>query len=136
MLGCKTSTIPMDPQIKLHSKKSHLLEDISMYRRLIRQLIYLTNTRPDICFAVNHLSQFLSAPTMTHYQAALRVLCYLKTNLGQGLFFPSDCPLQLKGFCDSDWASCPKTCRSVTGFYILLGDSLISWRSKKKHTVS
>ena len=73
-----------------------------MYRRLIVQLIYLINTRPDIFFAVNHLSQFLSAPTMTHYQATLRVLRYLKANLGRELFFPNDSPLQLKGFCVSD----------------------------------
>ena len=56
LLGCKPSTTPMDPQIKLHSKESPLLEDISMYRRLIGQLIYLTNTRPDIYIVVNHLS--------------------------------------------------------------------------------
>jgi len=92
----------MDSQINLHSKESPLLEDISMYRRLIGQLIYLTNTRPDICFATNNLSQFLSAPTMAHYQAALSILRYLKANPSRGLFFPSDSPLQLKGSCDSD----------------------------------
>jgi len=93
LLGCKPSNTSMDPQIKLHSKESPLLEDISMYRWLIGQLIYLTNTRSDICFVVNHLSQFLSTLTMAHYQAALRVLHYLKANLGRGLFFPSDSPL-------------------------------------------
>ena len=92
----------MDSQIKLHSKESPLLEDIFMYRRLIGQLIYLTNTRPNICFVVNHFSQFLSAPMMAHYQATLRVLRYLKANPGRRLFFPSDYPLQLKGVCDSD----------------------------------
>jgi len=121
----------MDPQIKLHPKESPLLEDISMYRRLIGQLIYLTNTRPDICFVINHLSQFLSAPTMTHYQATLRVLHYHKANPSRGIFFHDDSPLQLKGFCDSDWPSCLETRRSVTCFCIFLGDSLISWRSKK-----
>jgi len=126
LLGCKPSTTPIDPQIKLYSKESHLLEDISMYRRLIGQLIYLTNTRPDICFAVNHPSQFLSAPTMAHYQATLRIFRYLKANLGLGLFFTSDSPLQLKGFYDSDWASCPETRCSVIDFCIFLGDSLIS----------
>ena len=102
LLGCKPSTTSMNPQIKLHSKESPLREDISMYRRLIGQLIYLTNTRFDICFVVNHLSQFLSAPTMAHYQATLRVLRYLKANPSWGLFFFSDSPLQLKGFCDSN----------------------------------
>ena len=136
LLGCKPSNTRMDPQIKLYSRKSHLLEDISMYRRLIEQLIYLTNTKPDICFAINNLSQFLSAPTMVHYQAALRILRYLKVNPCRGLFFPSDSPLQLKDFCDSDQASCPETRRSITDFCIFLGDSLISWQSKKKHTFS
>jgi len=126
----------MDSQINLHSKESLLLEEIFMYRRLIGQLIYLTNTRLDTCFVVNHLSQFLSAPTMAHYQATLRVLRYLKANLGRGLFFPSNSPLQLKDFCDPDWASCPTTRRFVTNFCIFLSDSLISWRSKKQNTVS
>jgi len=89
LLGCKPFTTPMDPQIKLNFKESPLLEDISMYRRLIEQLIYLTNTRPDICFAVNHLLQLLSAPTMAHYQATLRVLRYIKANPGRELFFSS-----------------------------------------------
>jgi len=67
LLGCKPFNTPMDPQIKLHSKESPLLEDISMYQWLIGQPIYLTNTSSNVCFAINHLSQFLSAPTMTHY---------------------------------------------------------------------
>jgi len=73
---------------------------------------------------------------MAHYQTTLRVFRYLKTNPGRGIFFPVDSPLQLKGFCDSDWASCPENRHSVTGFYIFRGDPLISWRSKNQHTVS
>ena len=137
MLGCKPSNTLIDPQIKLHSKKVLFLKTFTCIDgSLDNSSIYLTNIRLDICFAVNHLSQFLLAPTMTHYQATLRVLRYLKANPGRRLFFPSDSPLQLKGFCDSDWASCPETHLSVTDFYIFLSDSLISWRSKKQTTVS
>ncbi|KAK3012732.1 hypothetical protein RJ639_009565 [Escallonia herrerae] len=91
---------------------SPLLSDPGPYWRLIGHLVYLTITRPDICYA------------------------YLKASPGQGLFLPADSPLQIYAFCDSDWASCPLTRRSVTGYFVSLENSPILWRTKKEPTVS
>ena len=98
--------------------------------------MYLTITRPDITFAVNKLCQFSSAPRTSHLGAVYKVLQYIKGTVGQGLFYSAHSDLTLKGFADADWAACVDSRRSTTGFTMFVGDSLISWRSKKQPTVS
>ena len=65
-------------------------------------------------------------------KAATRILQYLKGTPGQGVFFPVELDLQLKTYCDADWAGCPNTRKSLTGYCVFLGNALISWKSKKK----
>ncbi|KAL5540631.1 hypothetical protein UlMin_043206 [Ulmus minor] len=130
-LGCKLASTPMEVNARLSIEDDNDLPDVSMYRRLIGKLLYLTLTRPDISYDVGQLSQFLSAPKASHLHAAQCVLRYLKGAPGQGLFFPSCSIFQLKAFADSDWGRCPDLRRSITGFCVFLGDSLVSWKSKK-----
>ena len=68
--------------------------------------------------------------------AATRVVRYLKKSPGLGIFLSSDCDSTLTAFCDADWASCPNTRRSVTGYLIKFGSSPVSWKSKKQSTIS
>lgn len=85
---------------------------------------------------MQHLSQYLSKPLVPHYQAATRILRYLKSVPAKGILFSASSSLKLCGFADSDWARCSETRKSVTGFCVLLGSSLICWKSKKQNTVS
>lgn len=136
LLGSKPVTTPMVRYLHLDLAKDSPAIEPNGYRRLIGKLLYLTTTRPDLSFATQHLSQYMADPRESHMKAVQRVLRYIKGAPAQGLFFPASSTLQLKAFSDSDWATCVTTRKSVTGYYVFLGDSLISWRSKKQTTVS
>ncbi|PRQ18578.1 putative RNA-directed DNA polymerase [Rosa chinensis] len=135
LLGAAPVDTPMERGLKL-SDKIELLKDPEKYRRLVGRLIYLTVSRPDITYPVHILSRFMHQPRKAHWETALRVVRYLKSAPGQGLFFSSNSDLRLRAFCDSDWAGCPLTRRSTTGYCVFLGPSLISWKSKRQKTVS
>lgn len=78
----------------------------------------------------------MSKPTDLHHFGVHRLLRYLKTTIGRGIFFSTDNNLSLRASLDSDWARCEETRRSITSSTIYLGDSLISWKSKKQPTIS
>lgn len=75
----------MDPSLHLTKDMGVPLPNPTSYCELIGRLLYLTITRPDITFAVHQLSQFISAPSDIHLQAAHKVLRYIKSNPGQGI---------------------------------------------------
>lgn len=128
--------LPMDAHLKLTPHKGEQLEDPAPYQRLVGKLLYLTITRPDITFSVHILTQFMQQPTSVHMQTAKRLLRYLAGNASQGILLASTSAAQLTAYCDSDWASCPTTRKSTSGFCILLGSSPISWKSKKQSLVA
>lgn len=116
--------------------KGKLIADPSQYRRLIGRFLYPTLTRPDITYVVHRLSQFLAQPREPHMLAVNKVLQYIKGSTGKWIFFPSEFDLQIKSFCDPDWAGCPDTRRSLTGYSVFLEEASVSWRSIKQGVVS
>lgn len=135
-LGCKPTSIPMDPNLRLSADGSDLLNDPTSYRRLIGRLLYLTVSRPDITFAVHKLSQYVARPCQSHLDAAYYLLRYLKGTPGQGILFQPTDVFCIRAFTDSDWGACLDSRHSVSGFCIFLGSSLVSWKSKKQATVA
>ncbi|KAF5466678.1 hypothetical protein F2P56_016584 [Juglans regia] len=136
LFGSRPVSFPMEQNLKLSDTDGDLLPDPGSYRRLVGRLTYLIITRPDIVFTVNILSQFMHAPRLPHMTAVTRILRYIKGTPGQGIFFSSSNDLHVRAYTDSDWASCPTTCCSTTGFFITLGSSPISWRTKKQTMVA
>uniref|UniRef100_A0A803QFS7 Retrovirus-related Pol polyprotein from transposon RE1 n=1 Tax=Cannabis sativa TaxID=3483 RepID=A0A803QFS7_CANSA len=123
-LGAKPVSTPMEPNLKLSSTDGQLLSNPTSYGSLIGRLLYLTITRPNLSYVVNRLSQYLASPRKPHLTAAQRILQYLKTTPGQGLFFSSkvepqisayaETSLSIKIFSDVDWGSCIDTRRSIS----------------------
>jgi len=70
----KPVSTPLDPSSRLHLDGGLVYHNVAAYRRLVGRLLYLITTRPDIAYATQQLSQFMASPTVTHYQAAIRVL--------------------------------------------------------------
>lgn len=92
----------------------------SLYRQLIVKLLYLSLTRLDISFATHFLSQFVSSPSQSHFDALHHLLGYLKGTIAFGLFYPVQSSFKLKGFADADWTSCLHTRKSTSGYCIFL----------------
>ncbi|XP_018626936.1 secreted RxLR effector protein 161-like [Nicotiana tomentosiformis] len=93
-------------------------------------------TRPDISFSVQTFSQFLQKPKKSHMEALLRIVRYLKQQPGERILLSSKCNNEVTTYCDADWAACPHSRKSVSGYLIKLGESLVTWKSKKQTTVS
>jgi hypothetical protein len=104
MLGCRLASNSMDPNLKLSVESGELLSNPSMYQRLVGRLIYLTNTRSDLTFAVSVVSQFMHAPRTSHLDAVHHILRYLKTSPGLGLFYSAGHQSGLSCFTNADYA--------------------------------
>ncbi|GJW17755.1 ribonuclease H-like domain-containing protein [Tanacetum coccineum] len=110
--------------------------DPTLYRSLAGALQYLTFTRPDLSYAVQQLCLYMHDPREPHLNAMKRVLRYLRgtTNLGLQLFWSTTS--QLIAYSVADWAGCPATRWSTSGYYVFLGDNLLTWSSKRQDTLS
>ena len=131
MMECKAMSTPMVSNLKLLSDASSEAVDAMMYRQMIGSLMYLTNTRPDICYAMKTLSH----PRSVHLMDAKHILRYLKGTVDYGLKYDANQKINLEGYVDSDWAGSAIDRKSTSGCCFSMGSGVISWFSRKKSCV-
>ena len=120
------SSFPTEHNLEWTNIDGQLLEDPTLYCKLIGYLMYLTITRPDIIYAINILSQFMARHRKPHLDAAT-CICYLKGSPQLKAFhYENISSLWLR------WASCPMTHHSTTTYGVYICDSPISWKTKEQ----
>jgi len=99
-------------------------------------LIPLTASRPDIVFNVGLCARFQSKPNESHLKAVKRILRYLKHTPDPALWYPKGCNFNLVGYADADYARFLIDRKSKSGMAHFLGSCLVSWATKKQHSVA
>ncbi len=87
MVGCKPISVPLDQNGKLSADIGEVLEDATMYRKIVGSLIYMTITRPDLNYTVGLESQFMQVPRKPHLDGVRHTLCYVSATTDYGLFY-------------------------------------------------
>ena len=127
---------PMDTPLPGNWKKedatSTKVMDATVYQQLVGLLMYLVNTRPDICYAVNQLSQAMVKPTKLFWKAGKHVLRYLRGTSEYGLWYRQTDEVKLHGFKDADWVRIPMDKKSTSGGIFSIGSTVVSWHSRKQ----
>ncbi|GKA85185.1 ribonuclease H-like domain-containing protein [Tanacetum coccineum] len=133
MLTCNPCRTPVDMDSKLSADGD---PDPTLYRSLAGALQYLTFTRPDISYVVQQVCLYMHDPREPYFSALKRILWYIRGTMPYGLQLFSSTTSSLVAYSDADWAGCPTTRRSTSGYCVFLGNNLLSWSSKRQVTLS
>eukprot|EP00253_Pinus_taeda_P009837 PITA_09837 len=107
MQECKAAITPTVMGLKLSKEDNNKDFDPSFYKSIVGSLMYLTTTRPDIMFAVSLICRFMERKKEAHWQAAKRILRYVKDDR-----------------------------KNTSGYVFHMGWGAISWASKKHPIVA
>lgn len=136
LLGSKRSSTFLDPNHQLAKAMGDFCEHPDRCLHFVGKLIHLTNTRLDLVYILHVLAQFMQSPSIVwNIGTMLHIVRFLKDNLGQSVLC-ADNSLSLTAYFDFDWTSCFINRRSIIGYFIYLGGSLIFWKTNKQHTIS
>ena len=104
------------------------------YVSAVGSLMYaMVCTRPDLAYAVNTISQFMSNSEKQHWEAVKWVLRYLQGTAGLGLVFQrlkTEKPRLLQGYVDADYAGDLDQQRSTMDYVFIVAECVISWKAE------
>ncbi|GJW68410.1 ribonuclease H-like domain-containing protein [Tanacetum coccineum] len=115
MANCNPCRTPVDTESKL-GNDGDPVSDPTLYRSLAGSLQYLTFTRLDISYAVQQVCLHMYDPREPYLSALKRILRYVQGTLNYGLQLFSSSTTDLVAYSDADWAGCPTTQRSTSGY--------------------
>jgi hypothetical protein len=136
MVGCKPISVPLDYNGKLSADAGEVLEDATMYRKIVGSLIYMTITRPDLNYIVGLKGQFMQVPRKPHLDGVRHTLCCVSATADYGLFYVASIELQVHGYIDVDWVGSISDRRSTSGFMFSFGNVVVTQSSKKQPIVA
>ncbi|KAK1650367.1 hypothetical protein QYE76_068172 [Lolium multiflorum] len=113
MLNCKPVATPVDTKSKLSATDGSFATNASSYRSIVGALQYLTLTRPELQYVVQHVCLHMHAPRDPHWAAVKRILRYIRGTMDFGLSLHASTATDIVAYSDADWAGCPDTRRST-----------------------
>ncbi|GKA99246.1 gag-pol polyprotein [Tanacetum coccineum] len=131
-MRCESLGTPLATKPKLDADLSGKPVDQIKYRSMIRSLMYLTSSRPNLVQAVCYCARYQARPTEKHLKEVKRIFRYLKGTINMGLYYPKDSGFKITAFSDADHVGCVDTRKRTFGGIQFLGDKLVSWMSKKQ----
>jgi len=132
MENAKHMATPMSTAFYLDKDENSKSIDIKKYQGMIRSLVYLSASRPDIMFSVCMCDRFQSNPKESHLSAVKRIIRYLLGTMNIGLWYPKNSTCNLIGYSDSNFGGSKVDRKSTSGTCHFIGSVIVSWHSKKQ----
>ncbi|KAG9442375.1 hypothetical protein H6P81_018229 [Aristolochia fimbriata] len=131
----KPKATPMSTNEKLHRDSEGVGADQNLYRSMIGSLLYLTTSRPDLCFSVGVCARYQASLKESHLQAVKRILRYVHGTTKLGIFYSNSSAIALVGYSDADWAGNSDDRKITSGGCFYLRTNLVAWYCKKQNSI-